>query len=288
MVQEELGEMLWKNHPLGRPLIGPPRNILKISREDILTFKKSRYIPQNTVIAIAGNVDHDEAVRRLEKSVGQLARGRKPVCRPVTASTPQDRVVVRTRDIEQTHLAMGFRLFGRHDSRRYALRLLSVVLGENMSSRLFQVVREKNGLAYAIHSSVQLVKETGTLAITAGLERKRAGKALRLIIKELQKLKDQPVGKQLLRRAKDYAVGQMIIGLESTATQMSWMGERLLGHETFLQPEVYARQIEKVTAGDIQHLAGQILRARRASVAMITPENDTLNAETIEDILSVL
>ena len=167
---------------------------------------------------------------------------------------------------------MGIRLFGRHDRRRHALKLMSVVLGENMSSRLFQTLREKHGLAYAIQSGVHLVDETGALGITAGLDRNRVGRALDLIFGELARLVEKPVGAQELQRAKDYAKGQLCLALESTSNQMMWVGEHILSYGQQISPEETMAALTAVTAEEIQALAADLFREPRASVAIVAPK----------------
>ncbi len=288
VVQEVLGQLLWSKHPVGRPLIGTPQNIMRMTREDILGFKAKNYLPNNTIVALAGHVDHDVVAGQIDDMLGSVRAGKKPNSPAVTRATKQDRVQVLTKKIEQTHLALGVRVFGKRDPRRYALKILSVILGENMSSRLFQVVREKHGLAYSIHSSVHLFHETGALVISAGLDRKRALKALKLVTSELEKIRSKPVGARLLRRAKDYSIGQLAISLESTTNQMLLLGEQLLGYGSFHQPAETIQKLEKVTAEDVCRVAGQVLRSRKISVAMVTPESDSVAGSDIMDVVGRL
>lgn len=271
LVQDYLGELVWTNHPVGRPLIGTPENIARMTRDEILEFKDKKYTGGNTCVAFAGKTDHEECVRVVEVLLEDLAGRPAPRCKPVDAQTRQRMVYVHKKDVEQTHLAIGFRLFGRHDPRRFVLKLLSVILGENMSSRLFQVVREKHGLAYSVHSGMHLFRETGALVISAGLEKARTDKALQLIFAEIARLIERPVAARELKRAKDYAVGQLEIGLESTINQMMWIGENNLSFGHLIQPAEVMQHIQEVTAEDIQTLAREILTPKRASVAMVTP-----------------
>ena len=288
LVQEILGELLWQDHALGRPLIGTGDTVGKMSRADILDFKKAKYVADNTVVVFAGKVDHDECVKVAEKLLGRVRKAGKPAYANVTRQTKQKGIHVLAKDIEQTHLALGIRLFGRHDRRRYPLKLLSVILGENMSSRLFQVVRERHGLAYSIHSSVQLFEETGVLDVQAGVDGHRLSRAIELILSELAKTKDKPVGAQELRRAKDYAIGQLRIGLESTSNQMMWVGENLMSYGCFIQPSEIIQKIEAVSEKDIHRVAGEVLNQKDLSVAMITPGGNEQHAGLIRANMAVL
>jgi len=288
VVQEMLGEMIWKNHSLGRPLIGTESNILNMKRSDIMSFKDRRYVPETTVIVFAGKVDHAKCVRQVESLLGDIPEKKKTMFKTVTRGTKQEGVRVRGKGIEQTHLAMGIRLFGRHDRRRYALKLLSVVLGENMSSRLFQVVREKHGLAYSVHSSSHLYTDTGMLGISAGVDTRRMGKAVDLIVREVARMKEKPVSLRELRRAKDYAIGQLRIGLESTSNRMIWVGENLISYGKVIEPDEVIRRVEAVTPDDIQAVAARFFRKGKTSAAMVAPEGGENQEELVRSAVSRL
>lgn len=288
LVQDFLGELLWTGHPVGRPLIGPPENIARMTREDLVGFKTRKYIGANTRVAFAGQVDHAECVDRVAAQLASMKRHRAPRAPSVDGRTPQQSVRVHPKDIEQSHLAMGFRLFGRSDKRRFALKLLSVVLGENMSSRLFQVVRERHGMAYSVHSGMHLFADTGALIISAGLERGRTAKALNLIVGEIKRMMDRPVSGRELQRAKDYAIGQLEIGMESTISQMLWIGENNLAFGQLIQPAEVMEHLRAVTAQDVQRLAQSIFKPVRASVALVVPDARTIPESAVSESIQRL
>ena len=288
LVQDFLGELMWVNHPVGRPLIGTPENIARMTRDELCAFRQGKYTGGNTRVAYAGQVDHAECVEQVQARLAGLPGRRAPGYRSVDGRTQQHPLRVHTKDIEQTHLAVGFRLFGRRDPRRFRLKLLSVVLGENMSSRLFQLVREKHGLAYSVHSGMHLFDDTGGLVISAGLERARTEKALQLIFGEIARLKDQPVSARELKRAKDYATGQLEIGMESTIHQMMWIGENNLTFGRLIQPEEVMAELQAVTPEDIQELAREICRPERVSVAMVSPIAETAQEQAIVKAVGLL
>lgn len=272
VVQEMLSDAIWKRHPLGRPIIGSPDTLAKMDRGIIRRFKNESYLPGNTIIAFAGNVQHEECVGKVEATFRSRAKGSVPAYKRVTGAVAQDKMVLQKKEIEQTHMAMGIRLFGRHDKRRYALRLLNVILGENMSSRLFQVVREKHGLAYSVHSSVHLFEESGALVVSAGLDRKRTGKAVELITREISRIRDQPVSRRELSMAKEYVIGQIRLGLESTTHQMMWIGDNLLSYGKFIPPEDVIERISSVRIDDLSALSQTVLNSSRTSLAMVSPD----------------
>ena len=271
-VHDMLTEALWKGHPLGRPIAGNERALRSMTRGQVVEFLRKKYVPARTLVAAAGKVDHDSCVAWVKDLMGSCRRGKGGGFRRVVASTAQDQLVTEKRDIEQTHLAAGIRLFGRRDGRRYALKVLSAVLGENMSSRLFQVVREKHGLAYSVNSSCHLYSESGALVVSAGLDRKRYLKALDLVVRELVRLKERPVARKELKLAKDYVIGQLRLGLESTSNQMLWLGDNIMAHGRFITPDESVSAISNVTAEDIQRLARQVIRKGRTSLAVISPD----------------
>ena len=281
LVQDLLGELVWVAHPLGRPLLGTADTVRRITRQDLLSFQRRHYVPGNTLVVLAGKVRHDECVRRVSRALGRWPHQPLPSCQPVGRAIPQKDVAVQSKEIEQAHLVLAFRLFGRHDPRRYALKLASILLGENMSSRLFQAVREKRGLAYSIQSSVQLFDETGLLCVQAGMDPGRLPRALEVTLAEIARLRDRPVSASELQRAKDYARGQVHIGMESASNQMMWVGENLLSYGCVMQPDEAIGRLEAVTAEDVLSVLQQVISRRRLSTALVSPGEAVRHAEMI-------
>ena len=286
---EALTGLMWKDHPLGRPIIGFPETLKGMNHKAFRDFTRIRYGARNTVVALAGKLDHDESVARVAEALKDIpASPRLAACKPVTEDTRQARSIFESRDIEQTHLAMGIRVFGYSDERRHGLRVLSAILGENMSSRLFQIVREKHGLAYSVHSSINLYADSGALLISAGLDRTRTIKALELIVKELRRLKEQAVSAAELNRAKDYVIGQLRLSLESTTQQMMWVGDNLISKNRFVPPEETIANIEAVTVADLQKLAKTLIRKSRASLSIVSPKFSAADQQRMRSALNDL
>jgi predicted Zn-dependent peptidase len=273
-VHELLTETLWPGHPLGRSLTGTAKTLDGMDRGALLEFKHRKYIAANTVVAVAGHCRHDDIVPRVERMLTLPRNGRSPTYTAVHEQQRSAKLRFFNKNCEQSHLAIGVRGYSRHDARRYSLKALSVILGENMSSRLFQVIRERHGLAYSIQSSTSYFADTGALLISAGLDTKRLHRALALILVELRKLSKQPPSAVELQRAKDYAIGQMRLGLESTANRMMWLGEHLLAYGTIQSPAEVERQILAVAPTDVQATAADLFRNNRLNVAVITPSKD--------------
>jgi predicted Zn-dependent peptidase len=283
-VHEILNEMLWPSQPLGRPLTGTMRSMDAITRRDVLDYKRRHYIANNTIVAVAGPVEHETVLAAARPIVSRISAGRPRRFTPARPPARGPALRLRTKDTEQSHLALGLHSFARTDPRRYALKLLNVMLGENMSSRLFQVVREQHGLAYSIHSATSYFADSGALVVEAGLDNANLPKALRLVARELARAAARPPAPDELRRAKDYAVGQMRLSLESTSNQMMWAAEHLLGYGEIYEPDEIVRRVEAVSAADVQAVARALFRTRRLRLAVIGPAKD---AERIERELRV-
>jgi len=280
-VHELLTETLWPKHPLGRSLTGTAKTLDAMDRRALLDFKHRKYVAANTVVAVAGHCQHDDIVRRIEKMLTMPRNGRSPSFSPAHEAQRAAKLRFFTKNCEQSHLAIGVRGYSRHDARRYALKALSVILGENMSSRLFQVIRERHGLAYSIQSSTTYFADTGALLVSAGLDTKRLHRALVLILAEMRKIARQPPSAVELQRAKDYAIGQMRLGLESTANRMMWLGEHLLAYGEIPSPAEVERRVTAVTAADVQKAAADIFRDNHLNVAVITPSKDERGVSAI-------
>ncbi len=282
-VHELLTEALWPNQPLGRSLTGTPESLDAIVRPTLLDFKSGNYIAANTVVAVAGHCRHDDIVARVERTLPLTRNSRTPRFEPARDGQRSPRLRFLSKNVEQTHLAIGVRGYSRKDSRRFPMKLLSVLLGENMSSRLFQTIREQHGLAYSIQSSTSYFADTGAFVISAGLDTKRLHKALQLVLRELKKIAKRAPATEELRRAKDYSIGQMRLGLESTSNQMMWIGEHLLAYGLIHTPEEIERKIEAVTPEQIQSVAAEMFRDNRLNAAVITPSKEE---HAVEELLS--
>jgi predicted Zn-dependent peptidase len=270
-VQELLNETLWPGQPLGSPITGTNVTLNRMGRSQLVNFLKHKYVSGSTVVAVAGRIQHRQAVRTVEKYARRLKRGDRPAFAPVRNEQNAPRVRLHTKKTEQTQIALGIRTCSRHDERRYALRLLNAILGENMSSRLFQVIREDRGLAYSIYSSPSFFADTGDLVISAGLDTQNVSKALTLILKELRKLRKSAVSSAELRRARDYSIGQIDLSSESTETQMNWVGEQLLGYGSVLLPSQIKKRLRGVTADEIRGVANDFFRPERFNLALVSP-----------------
>lgn len=271
LVQDLLHETIWPGHPLGRPLTGTEKTLDAIHRSEMLNFFYTNYTAANTLLTVAGPHSHQQVCRAFSRMARKFNPGRKPAFLPADSPQKAPAVCIHPKRTEQAQLAIGVRTCSRHDERRYALRVLNAILGENMSSRLFQILREDKGLAYSIYSAWAFMEDTGALTISAGLDTKDLPMSLRIIARELRRLSATPVAISELRRAKDYLVGQMDLNLEGTENQMNWLGESFIGYGKIVPPAQIKERICRVTAAQVRAAASEFFRPERISLALVSP-----------------
>ncbi len=279
-VHEIMGELLWPIQPLGRPIAGTVESVSHLRRNDLYRHVKSYYHPRNILVTVCGEVDHGEIKRLAESHFSKQNSKSVSKFQPVKISSNQKHERFRFLDkkTEQTHFVIGFHGFSRTHPDRYKLAVFNVILGANMSSRLFEEVREQRGLAYEIKSGVNFFSDTGSIVISAGVEPKKAPLAIHVIMHELGRLKRHLVSKNELRRAKDYFLGQLLLGLEDTLDHALWYGERILyGGEVPDIAEI-RREVEQVTEKDLFHLAKQVFQTREIHLSLIGPVDSKLEA----------
>lgn len=286
-VEELLNALQWPDQPLGRPLTGTEATLPRLTRERLLAFRRRHHVAPAIVVAVAGACTPGACRRLLDRWVNRFRTGPRPDFEPVRPRPNGPGVRLERRRITQTQLALGWRTCSRHDPRRFALRLLNVLVGENASSRLFQSLREDRGIAYHVASSLSFFDDTGDLVVTAGLEPGHLPRALRLIVAELRRCKAAPPGAAELRRARDYVLGQMDLSLENSENQMMWLGEQWLGYGRLIAPETFRRALLRVTAEEIRAVAAEFFRPERASLALVGPHRPA-EAEAARRILARL
>jgi len=268
-VQEVLNALTWPGQPLGRSITGTARSLARLGRAELLAVLARNYRAANTVLAVAGPLSHEAVVRAVRPVARRFTPGPAPECAPAVARQTAPRVRLVAQDTEQAQLALGIRTCSRHDDRRFALRLLNALLGENMSSRLFQRIREDLGLAYNIYSGLSFYADVGDLVISAGLDAEQLPRVVRLIRRELRRLAETTVSAAELRRARDYAIGQMDLSLESTENQMNLLGEQLLGYGRIVPPAVTRRRLAAVTAAEVRRVAADFFQPDRFNLAVV-------------------
>lgn len=260
----------WPDHPLGLPITGTSESLDRVDGAAIRAFYQSAYGANQTVITVAGRVTHDQVMEELQCHLGHLRPGPELAAAPAPPAR-SGRLFAGRDDLEQAHLAVGFHALGRHDEDRYAQKLLNVMLGENMSSRLFQELREREGLCYEIQSDLMSFEDTGLMHIYVALDPGEVLHALEKLRRVLRGFVESPPAAQELNEAKSYLIGQSRIALENTAAQMSWAGECLLSFDRLIDPESVHRRLVAVTPEEVRTLAERLFHRDRLVTAAVGP-----------------
>jgi len=268
LLHEIFSSNFWKDHPIGKPILGTKDTVRSFHREMLQEFFTRTYSPANILITAAGHLDHaqlaDLAAERFE---------RLPMVKPAgvdPAPVPHSRLVFRNKtSLEQTHMYMGVPSYPLPHEERFTCYVLNTVLGGGMSSRLFQKVREQQGLAYAVFSELSMYRDTGLLAIYAGTALETARKVVEAIMHEFQDLKQHVVPEDELRRAKDHLKGSFMLGLESTSSRMSNLARQEMYFKRFFTLDEMLDSIESVTAEGVQKVAQDLFQSKNITLAML-------------------
>jgi predicted Zn-dependent peptidase len=268
LLHEIFSSNFWKDHPLGKPILGTKDTVKGFDREKLHDYYRRYYSPSNILITAAGNLDHRQLVELArDRFEGLSVNGQLP---PDQAPARHNRLVFRNKEsLEQTHLYLGVPAYPYPHELRFACYALNTVLGGGMSSRLFQNIREKQGLAYAVYSELSMYRDTGCLAIYAGTALESAGKVVESIMKEFRELKETPVPEEELRRAKDHLKGSLMLSLESTSSRMGNLARQELYFDRFFTLDEMIERIEEITAGQLQRLAQEFFDPKNITLAML-------------------
>ncbi|MBP64317.1 MAG: peptidase M16 [Chloroflexi bacterium] len=268
-----LDDLLWPDQPMGRDIAGSVKSVESISREEMCKYLETQYVGSNTVIAIAGNIEHQDVVDQITNSLGSLHDGDILPMFPHEKKDLPKRVALEHRPTEQAHLAIGLAGFANDDPDRHALSIMSVILGETMSSRLFEEVREQRGLAYDIHSGAHFYSDCGAFVVESGIDPHRVDEAIPVILKELGKMRDG-VTEEEWRQALQLTKGRMMLQMEESRAVSSFLGiQELIRGEVQSVDEVIAN-ISAVTKEDIKRAANRVVKPENLVLAVVGPFDD--------------
>jgi predicted Zn-dependent peptidase len=268
LVHEIFSSNFWKDHPLGKPILGTPQSVKRFDRGMIHAYYEAIYAPANLLVTAAGNLTHDRLVA-LVRGHFETLPPRQPLA-PDTIPATHARIALRNKKaLEQVHLCLGVPSYPLPHHERFACYVLNTLLGGGMSSRLFQNIRERQGLAYAVFSELSPYRDTGCLSIYAGTSLESARKVVESITNEFRQLKQQPVNDEELRRAKDHLKGSLMLSLESTASRMSNLARQELYFGHFFSLDALLESIEAVTADDVQRIAQTFFDTRQIALTIL-------------------
>ena len=266
--------LIYGNQPMGWDQVGTKEIIMGVQQKDFLKYRSELYTPENTVIAVAGNVNHDEVVAKIEKLFAFEDRKKAYNFLPVEAFEDGKRLYLRNKKTEQAHVMIGFPGYSEAHKDHYAAKLLAIVLGGNMSSRMFLSVREAQGLAYYINSTTDEYSDSGTFTTNAGVSLDGIDKAIIAIMKEYKKVLDEPVPAAELKKAQEFLKGKMVLRLEDSEEYAHLLGKYELLSGKMREPEEIMKAVDKVQVEDLQRVARDLFKESETRLAVIGPYED--------------
>lgn len=281
MVGSVFEELLYKNNQLGRDIVGTKKTINSFKRNDFLEYMDKFYIARDSVVCVAGKFNEKSILNQIEKYFRKMGKGEKPKIKKVGENQVNPGLKMKFKKTDQTHIVLGSRAYDRNHDDRFALSLLAVILGGNMSSRMFIEVREKRGLAYYVRTSTEEYEDCGYIETQAGVEHVNLQKTVEIILKEYKKISRNKVSEKELRNAKDYIKGKSVMGLEASDSVAMFYVEQELMKNNIMSLEDIFKKIEKVTPADIQRVAADVFQDKKLNLAVIGPHKDGKRLEKV-------
>jgi len=274
VLHESFISNFWKGHGLGKPILGTKETVKKFGHEMLFDYYNRVYSPRNLVITAAGNLDHRNIVRLVTDKFDGLSD--RSILPADTTPKPHAPIILKKKDsLEQVHIAMGVPAYRLAHELRFPLYVLNTVLGGGMSSRLFQNIREKQGLAYAVYSELNLFSDTGCLTVYAGTGAETAKQVVNSVMHELRELKENLIEIDELRRAKDHLKGSLMLSLESTSSRMSNLARQEMYFDRFISMDEMLESIEAVSREEVQMIAQEFFQTENIALAMLGRLGDT-------------
>jgi predicted Zn-dependent peptidase len=276
LVHDLMSEAVFGDHPLGRPVIGTADVISSVGRRALTSYHQTMYRSGNVVVAAAGNLKHDELVGRLEKAQRKQGKtpARGPRLRAPLVRPPRPSVRFLRKKTEQYHLCIGAPGIARSDRRRFTASLLDAVLGGSASSRLFQEIREKRGMAYSVYTFASQYTDTGLIGFYVGTRAENLADCLEIANEQIAEVADAKLRKGELERAKENLKGRILLSMESTSNRMSRLGKSLISDTELLSIDRIAAEIDAVTPESVAELAGVLLAPEKLSASGIGPSEE--------------
>jgi predicted Zn-dependent peptidase len=270
LVHETFTQNFWKNHPLGRPILGTVKTVSSFTQDTVFAHHQRRFTPENLVFSAAGHLHHDEFVAAVEAKFGGLQPYGIPAVELETRPVAHPHITLKKKkSLEQVQMCLGMPAPPVNSPDRFGLYLLNSMLGGGMSSRLFESIRENQGLAYSIYSELSPFRDSGALSIYAGMSLDKAERVVQLTLAELRRLKQQAVSDAELKRAKDQMKSNIVLGLESSGSRMSNLARQQMFFGRFFPVEEIVRSIDAVTPEDTQRLANQLFQPELLALTLL-------------------
>jgi predicted Zn-dependent peptidase len=274
IVEDVFENLLYAKNSLGRDIAGHKKTVASFRRKDFTDYMKRFYVANDTVISVAGKFDEKKAIGEIKRYFASMGKGKKPGFKKVAEKQTKPQVKIKFKKTDQTHLYLGVRAYHQEHKNRFAASLLGIILGGNMSSRLFIEVREKRGLAYYVGSSMEAFPDCGYFTSRAGVEHKNLELAVKVILEEYKKISAEEVTEKELQKAKDFVKGKSIMGFEeSDEVAMFYADQEVRRRKIMTMEEIFA-EIDKVGTKDILRVAKEIFQPNKLNLAVVGPHKD--------------
>lgn len=283
-IYDKFTSLLYGDQPAGWNIAGPKENIRKLTREDFIKYRDDNYVASSTTVVVAGAFDEAETVKNISDLFNNISKGEKAKKLKVKEEQSEPKILFDDKQLDQNHVMLGFRAYDIFDERKYALEVLSDILGGGMSSRLFHSVREELGAAYYVKSMADFHTDHGYMAIASGLGKEKLEEAIEAILKDLRKIKEELVPEEELRKSKNSITGRMVLELETSDELASFYGIQEAIETSILTPREVRERIEAVTADDIQKIARDIFTNDKLNMVVMGPVEDK---DKIKDIFKI-
>jgi len=267
LVHEIFTQGFWEDHPLGRPILGTKETVESFNADLLRNYFKSVYTASNLIVSAVGNLEHERVRDLVHAKLGSLTEPGEVVRDQAPRVVPK--ILVRNKELEQSHLCLGVGSYPQNHDDRYSSYVLNTLLGGSMSSRLFQNVREKRGLAYAVFSGLSAYRDAGSFTIYAGCSNEAVGEVIDLVVEELRGVKSAQVPDAELQRSKDHLKGSLMLSLENTASRMSHLARQEIYFDRQFGLDETLQGIERVTAADVQRVAADLFRNGSLSATIL-------------------
>jgi predicted Zn-dependent peptidase len=266
-----IDELIWPDHPVGWEIAGTKESVSSIHRQDMLDYVARTYTPHSTVVSVAGNLDHEHVVGLTSRELSDWEARPAPSFLPAMDADPGPSLRIEFKETEQAHLCVGMRGLPIDDPDYFGLRVLNVILGEGMSSRLFLEIREKRGLAYSVGSYTSFLSDTGAIVLHAGVSPQETGGTISAMMEQLELLRTTEVARAELNKAKEFLKGRILLRMEDTFANAQWFGKQEVLNQQVLTVNEVIERLDAVTAADVQRLAQQLFITEQLRLAVIGP-----------------
>ena len=267
LVHELFTQGFWEDHPLGRPILGTKETVESFNPDLLRSYFQKAYTAENLIVSAVGNLSHAHVRGLIEEKFGSVPRRGEPLTEEAPTVVPK--ILVRNKELEQSHICLGASSYPQNHDDRYSSYVLNTLLGGSMSSRLFQNVREKRGLAYAVFSGLSAYRDAGSFTIYAGCSNEAVGEVIDLVVEELRGVKQSPVPAAEIQRAKDHLKGSLMLSLENTANRMSHLARQEIYFDRQFGLDETLEGIERVTPDDVRRVATDLFKGQSLAATVL-------------------